>query len=74
MFLAGVNSFTDLYEMVDLTANLCCFTAFILNLCNGDEPIDVEGFLFSVSGSGYSCRDYPVTGDAPWDSRQRLPP
>ena len=61
MFLAGVNSFADLYELVDLTANVCCLTALILNICNGDEPIDVEGLLFTVGGSGYSCSDYPVT-------------
>jgi hypothetical protein len=33
-------------------------------MCNGDEPIDVEGILFSVSGSGYSCSDWPTTGES----------
>jgi len=62
MFIDGVSSyFADLYEMVDLAANLCCLTAFILNLCNGHESIDVEGLLFSVAGTRYSCRDWPAT-------------
>eukprot|EP00966_Prymnesium_polylepis_P335106 7390468-Prymnesium_polylepis.1 len=64
MFIDGVSSyFADLYEMVDLAANLCCLTAFILNLCNGHESIDVEGLLFSVAGTRYSCRDWPATGE-----------
>ena len=41
---------------------LCCFTALLLNMCNGQEPMDMERLLFSVSGSGYSCGDWPTTG------------
>ena len=35
-------------------------------MCNGQEPIDVEPLLFSVSGSGFSCDDWPTTGARSW--------
>ena len=61
MFLSGVKTFANSFNLIDLASNTCCFTAFILNMCSGQEPIDVEPLIFSVSGSDFSCHDFPVT-------------
>ena len=62
LLLDGVNGFFgDVYQVADLVANACCFTALVVNLCHGEEPLPVQYLLVGIEDSMYSCSDWPAT-------------
>jgi hypothetical protein len=60
--ITGVEAYTaDPFNALDAIGNLCCVTAFVLNLCHGHEDAPIGDMTPTIDQSIYTCSDWPVT-------------
>ena len=60
--ITGVKAYTaDPFNALDAIGNLCCVTAFVLNLCHGHEDAPIGDMAPTIDQSIYTCSDWPVT-------------
>ena len=60
--ITGVDAYmSDPFNVIDGIGNLCCVTAFVLNLCHGHEDLPIGDIIPSIDQSVYTCSDWPAT-------------